>query len=60
MVMDLLKSLMEKFVGENDTGKRIMPESMDGPVMDRFIDQNGDGINDGRTFNEQLEYSIGK
>ena len=55
-----LKSLMEKFVGENDAGKRIMLESMDGPVMDRFIDENGDGINDGRTFTEQLGDSIDK
>ena len=50
-----LKSLMEKFVSENDAGKRLMLESMDGPVMDRFIDENGDGINDGRTLNEKFE-----
>ena len=58
--LEPLKSLMEKFVGENDAGKRIMLESMDGPVMDRFIDENGDGINDGRTFTEQLGDSINK
>ena len=55
-----IKSLVEKFVGEDDAGKRIMLESMDGPVMDRFIDENGDGINDGRTLTDQLGESIDK
>lgn len=49
-----VKKIMGKLSGDDDNSRKIMLDTLEGPTMDRFIDENRDGINDGRVLNNEL------